>query len=63
MRTFSNAIACTSVRFELFDPAEAGAEVRPVIATQRKGVPVSPRMVITAGNLASQLAPLALRSR
>ena len=27
------------------------------------GVPVSPRMVITAGNLASQLAPLALRSR
>jgi hypothetical protein len=38
MKTFSNAIACTSVRFELFDPAEAGAEVRPVIATQRKGV-------------------------
>ncbi|MBM2805046.1 MAG: outer rane lipoprotein [Deltaproteobacteria bacterium] len=27
------------------------------------GVPVSPRMVITAGNLASQLAPLALRRR
>jgi uncharacterized protein (TIGR02117 family) len=27
------------------------------------GVPVSPRMVFTAGNLASQLAPLALRSR
>ena len=27
------------------------------------GIPVAPRMVITAGNLASQLAPLALRSR
>ena len=27
------------------------------------GVPLSPRLVITAGNLAGQLAPLALRSR
>ncbi len=27
------------------------------------GFPISPRMVITAGNLASQLAPLALRPR
>jgi hypothetical protein len=32
-------------------------------ALESAGVPVSPRMVITAGNLASQLAPLALRPR
>ena len=32
-------------------------------ALESAGVPVSPRMVNTAGNLASQLAPLALRPR
>ena len=32
-------------------------------ALKSAGVPVSPRMVITAGNLASQPAPLVLRPR
>jgi uncharacterized protein DUF2459 len=32
-------------------------------ALESAGVAVSPRMVITVGNLASQLAPLALRPR